>query len=117
MRIARRMFIQLGGAAMIASSCSRPSAEAASGRRPAAVHVVVIDKMAFGPMPTDVRIGDTIDWSNQDIFLHTATAKDAGFDVEIKPKQRVRVTLVTAGTFTVVCRYHPGMKATLVVAP
>jgi plastocyanin len=115
--IARRTFIQLGGALLVASSCSRPSAEAASNGRPAAVYVVVIDKMAFGPMPTDVRVGDMIDWVNRDIFVHTATARDGSFDVEIKPKQRVRVTLAKPGQVAVYCRYHPGMTASLAVAP
>jgi plastocyanin len=114
--IARRRLIQLGGAFLVASSCSRPSAEGASRGRPAAVYVVVIDKMAFGPMPTDVRVGDTIEWFNQDIFLHTATARNGAFDVEIKPKQRARIVLAKSGEVAIYCRYHPGMQVSLQVS-
>lgn len=114
--IARRTFIQYGAAFLAASSCSPPSAEGAPGGRPAAVHAVVIDKMAFGLMPTDVRVGDTIEWDNQDIFVHTATARNGLFDVELQPKQRVRVTLAKPGDVAVYCRYHPGMTGSFTVA-
>ena len=41
-----------------------------------AVHVIVIDKMHYGPMPTNVHAGDVIEWVNHDIFEHSATARD-----------------------------------------
>ena len=72
--------------------------------------------LGIGPMPTDVRVGDTIEWVNRDIFQHTATARNGLFDVEIKPKQRVRVTLDRPGEIAIYCRYHPGMTASLLVA-
>ena len=39
-------------------------------------HVVVIDKMKFGPVPASLRPGDTIIWVNKDMFRHTATARN-----------------------------------------
>jgi plastocyanin len=114
--IARRTFIQLGAAAIAASSCSRASSEAPSNGRPAAVHVITMEKMTYGPLPRDVRVGDTIEWYNQDIFIHTATARNGSFDVEIKPKQRVRMTLAKPGEIAFYCRYHPGMTGSLLVA-
>ena len=56
------------------------------------VHVIVIDKMAFGPMPAGVRAGDIIEWVNHDIFEHSATARDGSFDVGLKPGASVRTT-------------------------
>lgn len=78
-------------------------------------HVVVIDKMKFGPVPQNIRAGDRISWVNRDIFRHTATAK-RGFDVDLPPGA-TKVTMVgRAGTFDVICRYHPGMRLTLKVS-
>lgn len=78
------------------------------------VHVIVIDKMEFGPMPAGVRAGDIIEWVNRDIFEHSATARDGSFDVDLKPGATVRTT-ATSGTVAFFCKFHPTMQATLVV--
>ena len=96
------------------------SATAASATPPAAteqaqrVYVIVLDKMQFGPMPTDVRAGDIIEWTNKDILEHSATARDGSFDIDLKPGASMRST-ATAGTFALFCKFHPTMTATLVV--
>ena len=77
---------------------------------------VTIRQMAFSPAPTGLRVGDTIEWVNDDIFLHSATSKDGGFDVTLKPKAHVRMVLTKPGSFAFVCRYHPGMGGRLTVA-
>lgn len=82
-----------------------------------AVRQITMDKMAFGPPPAGLRVGDTVEWVNADMFQHTATARDGGFDVVIKPKQRARIVLRKAGVVQVYCRYHPGMMLTLKVSP
>lgn len=78
------------------------------------VHVIVIDKMAFGPMPAGVRAGDIIEWVNHGILEHTATARDGSFDVDLKPGAKLRMT-AKAGVFPLFCKFHPTMQATLVV--
>ena len=78
-------------------------------------HVVKIDKMKFGPMPQDARVGDRILWVNQDMFRHTATSKQAGFDVDLAASAKGFSHVRRAGAYRVVCRYHPGMVATLKV--
>jgi plastocyanin len=77
------------------------------------VHVIVLDKMMFGPMPTGVRAGDIIEWANHDIFEHSATARDGSFDVDLKPGATVRTT-AKAGSFAFFCKFHPGMTGTLI---
>ena len=79
-------------------------------------HTVVIDKMKFGPVPADLRAGDRIVWVNKDMFRHTATAKDGGFDVDLQPGAKGVSVVRKAGAISVVCRYHPGMRAMLKVA-
>lgn len=80
-----------------------------------AVYTVTIQQMKFAPSPPTLRVGDIIEWVNNDIFVHSATALDKSFDVELKPKAHVRITLKKTGILAFVCRYHPGMTGTLVV--
>lgn len=79
-------------------------------------HVVVIDKMKFGAIPAGLRAGDRIVWINRDMFKHTATAKDGSFDVDLPPGAKGSALLKKPGALQVICRYHPGMRATLRIA-
>lgn len=107
-----RMMLWLGIAlALVGGFVPATAAGAATASR---VHVVVIDKMAFGPMPADVRAGDIIEWANHGILEHSATARDGSFDVDLKPGATARMT-AKAGTFVVFCKFHPTMQANLVV--
>jgi plastocyanin len=63
------------------------------------------------------KVGDTIEWINKDIFAHSATARNGDWDVTIPPKKTVTSVLNKAGTVEYYCRFHPNMKATLVIAP
>jgi plastocyanin len=104
--IPRRLLLALAGAALVAIPASAAPK----------VHTVTLQQMAFGPVPTGLRVGDTIEWVNSDIFLHSATARDKSFDIELKPKAHVRIVLKNPGRIAFYCRYHPGMMGTLVVA-
>ncbi len=78
-------------------------------------HVVQIDRMKFGAMPKTVRVGDTIVWVNADMVRHSATARDGGFDVDLPPGAKAATRIRSAGAVTVICKFHPGMKARLSV--
>ena len=93
--------------ALAAAGCAKP---------PPRTFTVTIAQMAFGPTPSDARVGDVIQWVNADIFQHTATARDGGFDVDLPPKASARTTLRRAGAIAFYCRYHPGMSGSLTVA-
>jgi plastocyanin len=80
------------------------------------VHVVVMDKLKFGALPTGLHVGDTIRWVNKDLFRHTATAKDGSFNVDLQPGASGTTKLTRAGMIVFFCRYHPGMTGTLAVA-
>ena len=96
----------LGGALALAS-CGKPAP---------ATYTVTIANMAFGPAPDGLRVGDTIEWVNADIFQHSATAKDGSFDADLPPHAHARTVLKKAGQIDVYCRYHPGMSGRLAVA-
>ena len=88
------------------------SAEAAQPR----VHIVAMANMRFGPVPAGIRRGDVIVWVNRDMVPHTATARDGSFDVNLPARQSRRMTVSRAGTMAFYCRYHPGMRGTLVAS-
>lgn len=80
------------------------------------VYRVTIANMAFGPSPTGLQAGDSIEWVNDDIFQHSATARNGAFDVDLPPKAHATTVLKTPGRLAFYCKYHPGMAGTLVVA-
>ena len=69
------------------------------------------------PVPAELHPGDTIIWKNDDLFRHTATARDKSFDVELPSKTEVRMVVGAAGTVPFYCKLHPGMTGTLVISP
>ena len=91
-------------------------APATASAKPTAHTVIVVDKLAFGAAPTNLRVGDTLIWSNRDLFRHSATAK-GHFDVDLPPGARRRMILTKAGAFPFICKFHPGMKGVLKVRP
>ena len=82
----------------------------------AAPPVLSIHDMAFVAPAQKLTAGETLLVRNDDVFQHSATVKGV-FDLDLKPGQGGRVTLPAAGTYQVTCRYHPTMKAQLVVLP
>jgi plastocyanin len=94
----------------IAMSAVTPVAAAA------AEYTVVIARMKFGPLPAELRAGDTIIWQNDDILRHTATARDGSFDVDLPAGATVSMVVGDGGTVEIYCRFHPGMAGTLVIA-
>jgi plastocyanin len=72
--------------------------------------VGVIKLIAFQPAYLTVAPGDTIEWQNQDVVPHTATATDSSWDSgDILPDRTWRWVATRAGTFAYACRYHTNM--------
>jgi plastocyanin len=108
----RRSFLAAALGLVPAGLAAFPGRAAPAAR----THVIRMNKMAFGPVPKTVRVGDTIVWVNDDFLRHTATARNRAFDVDLKPGAQARVVLKKPGEIAFYCRYHPGMKGRLVVA-
>ena len=73
--------------------------------------------LVFAPSEVSAKVGNTIEWINTDVFVHTATARNGDFDVNMPPKKTVTSVLQKAGTVEYYCRFHPNMKAVLTIAP
>lgn len=78
--------------------------------------VIVIDKLAYGPAPAGLHVGDSIQWINRDIFKHSVTATNGTFDLDLAVGAKGSVVLKKVGMVSYFCRYHPQMKGTLSVA-
>jgi len=78
---------------------------------------VEVKGLAFIPAQIKARVGDTIEWANEDFVAHTATARDGAWDVMLPPHTLDRIVLKRPGQFEYYCRYHPNMKGEIDVAP
>lgn len=102
------------------SSTSTPAAGAtktpASGGGKAAA-TVAMKNIQFDPKTVTIKVGDTVEWVNEDSVNHDAVAKEG--DV---PKSELfgkgetySAKFDTAGTIEYVCTVHPGMEGTITV--
>jgi plastocyanin len=83
----------------------------------AATIQITMENLVISPAEASAKVSDTIEWINKDIFAHTATARSGDWDVTIAPKKTVTLALKKAGTVEYYCRFHPNMKATVVIGP
>ena len=78
------------------------------------VHRVTISDMAFAAAPPKVVVGDTIEWVNLDVVIHTATS-DGVWDVTVAAGKSARAVMKRAGQFPYYCKFHPNMRGTITV--
>lgn len=76
---------------------------------------VTIDRLVFSPAVVKAKVGDTIEWVNNDVLAHTATVK-GDWDVTIPPKKSATLVIKKGGEVEYYCRFHPNMKARIDVA-
>jgi plastocyanin len=105
------------GAAPVVPAPQTPAGTPAS-------RIVRMQSLAFAPATMHVRLGQTIEWINQDNVVHNVTSNDGltiqsgnfgpGHKFEFTPKQ----TSSTTYSITYYCTIHPTtMQATIVVLP
>ena len=78
---------------------------------------VTIDKLVFAPAEVNAKVGDTIEWVNKDALVHTATATNNDWAVNIAAHQSGSVVLKKPGAVDYFCKFHPNMKGRVVIAP
>ncbi|MFL5286621.1 MAG: cupredoxin domain-containing protein [Rhodopila sp.] len=78
---------------------------------------VTIKNLNNEPAQIIVRAGDIVEWRNEDILVHSATARSGDFDLVVQPHGISRLTMSRPGTFDYYCRFHPNMKGTITVRP
>ena len=88
----------------------------AIGSEEPVTHEVRIVKFKFVPETLQVKVGDTIKFTNEDIAPHTATANDKSWNTKRLKKGKsasIEVTENFSGSYT--CQFHPKMKAQIEV--
>ena len=78
---------------------------------------VDVKNLAFAPAAITARVGDTIEWVNNDFVAHTATARNGDWDVKLAPHATGRTVVKKPGKVEYYCRYHPNMKGEVTIAP
>jgi plastocyanin len=86
-----------------------------AGPVPAETIHVTMEQIAYMPAQISAYVGDTIEWDNKDIVVHTATARDKSWDVMIAPNSKNSIVLKSAGTVAYYCRFHPNMVGQITV--
>jgi len=85
---------------------------------------------AYSPNPVNVKVGDTVTWTNDDSQAHTVTSgKDSSdpdlgkvfdsspnFNPLLSPKQTFQHKFTTAGEIPYFCQLHPTMVGKVVVS-
>ena len=82
----------------------------------AAAIQIKMAQIAYAPAQVSTHVGDTIEWTNDDIVAHTATARNGAWDVMIEPKGNGSITLKSPGTIEYYCRLHPNMVGSITVS-
>ena len=104
--------VTAGGSGAATSDSTGTNVGSAAGKE-----AVTIKNFAFAPPEIDVKVGQTVTWTNQDSTGHTVTADDGSFDSKELPNgQTFSQTFSKAGTFSYHCSIHSQMKATVVVS-
>ena len=84
--------------------------------KPKTIHID-IHNFAFVPARIDAQVGDTIEWTNKDFAPHTATDASGKWTTPTLGKDATaRIVVKTAGTIAYACKFHPQMKAILVIS-
>lgn len=80
---------------------------------------VDISGFAFNPATLNVKVGDTVTWTNNDSTAHTVTQKPSGSGFQsgtLPPGQSFSFTFDTAGTYDYYCEFHASMSGQVVVS-
>jgi plastocyanin len=72
---------------------------------------------SFDPNPIDVKVGDSVTWTNTHHVGHTVTSTSSEFNSgDIQPGQSFRHTFDKSGTFDYYCFIHPSMVGKVTVS-
>ncbi|HJU10980.1 MAG TPA: cupredoxin domain-containing protein [Candidatus Binataceae bacterium] len=86
------------------------------GSADAAVIEIKMENVAYAPAQVSTHVGDTVEWTNDDIVAHTATARNGAWDLMIQPKGKASITVKSPGAIEYYCRLHPNMVGSITVS-
>jgi len=105
--------ISIGRLTAAADSSSSTTASATPTATPI---VVTIKDFSFNPSSLSVPVGGSVTFKNLDTASHTASDSAGAWDSgNLDTGQSWTYTFTKAGTYKIICKYHPSMKGTIVV--
>ncbi len=91
------------------------SSTTASATPTATPALVTIKDFAFSPSTLSVPVGGSVTFKNLDTASHTASDGAGTWDSgNLDTGQSWTYTFKKAGTYKIICKYHPSMKGTIV---
>lgn len=81
---------------------------------PAVAHVMM-NNMKFSPATIEIKHGESVEWTNEDITPHTATALPYFDSGSLASGKSWVHTFTAAGSFPYGCTFHPDMKGVVIV--
>lgn len=98
-------------AAIVAIALACGSVQAAD------IVTIRITDLAFTPSQVSAKVGDIVEWVNDDFIDHTATSNAGDWDIMVPAGKSARLPLTKAGEFGYFCRVHPDMTGAVTVPP
>ncbi len=81
-----------------------------------ATHAVHIRNFAYSPSQIQIKVGDSVEFINDDDEAHTVTATDKSFDsAGLDTGDRWSYRFKKPGRYAYLCALHPWMKGVIVV--
>ncbi|GLQ25637.1 cupredoxin domain-containing protein [Sulfitobacter pacificus] len=113
--INRRVFGALLGA-KLGVLATGASAYTRSLNQRSQAHTVTIKRFRFVPEHLEIKVGDIVEWVNEDNAPHTATEDNVVWDTgNLEKSEWAQIEFKEAATYNYICAYHPHMKGTLTV--
>ena len=104
------------GAAFVLAACGGGDTGGTDGGGGTATDTVTMVDNAFEPTDPSVSSGSTITLVNEGAALHSFTIRDEGIDEDVDAGAESSVDIsLDAGSYELVCKYHPEMTGTLTV--
>jgi plastocyanin len=103
--------------APVAQTTATVPAPAQTHENPAGITQVTMRLVKFSPETIEIKTGQTVEWTNDDLTPHTVTSQGPG-DLNsgsIDAGAAWRHTFTQAGSFPYYCTFHPDMKGTILV--
>ena len=76
---------------------------------------VTIKDFAFSPASVDIKVGESVTWTNDDSATHNVEGDGGISSGDLANGQTYTKTFDTAGTYAYKCAIHPNMTGTVVV--
>ncbi len=76
---------------------------------------VVIENFKFVPATLEIKVGDSVEWTNKDSAPHTISIPALNVDQKLAKGETFTQKFTQKADFGYHCTFHPSMQATVIV--